>query len=110
VGFFVDGEQGLLHVFQAPQHRGHLVHGRGLQGNGFPEVFDEQHQAEGSAALGAVHQGQAGVHAEKGQGGADRLAHFQRIDRAGFFIALDVSHGRTPKQGQTEEGKGPGRS
>jgi len=50
----VDIHQGLLHILQAAEDGGDLVHGRGLQGNGLAEVFDEEHQAEGRAALGAV--------------------------------------------------------
>jgi hypothetical protein len=48
-------------------------------------VAHEQHQAEGGASLRAVHQRHALVEAEKGQRRADRLAHLERIDRAGFF-------------------------
>ena len=92
LGAIEDIEHRLFDIFQPAEHGRHLAHGRGLQRNGFLEVAHEQHQAKRGAALRAVQQRHAAPQPHEGERAADRLAHLQRIDRAGLFGGNELRH------------------
>ena len=92
LGALDDVEHRLFDVFIAAENRRDLAHRGRLHRNRFLEMPDEQHEAEGGAALRAMQQRHGAAQAHEGQRRADGLAHLERIDRAGFFGRDDLGH------------------
>ncbi len=87
-----DGDDCLLDVLIAAEHGGHFAHGRRLHRDGFAKMAHENHKPERGAALRAMQKRHAVLDAEEGERAAERLAHLQRVDGAGFFGGYDLCH------------------
>ena len=89
LGPLVDVEDGLLDILIAAEHGRDFAHRGGLQRHGFLEMPHEQRQSKRRASLRAVQQRHRTPQPHEGERAADRLAHLQRIDRAGLLPDRD---------------------
>jgi hypothetical protein len=94
---FTEHAQTFDDVLVGTHDRRHLVHRRRLQRDRFAKVAHQKHLAKGRAALRSVQHRDRTAQAEKGEGGADRLAGLERIDRQRLGAAKDFSHGSLPR-------------